>query len=293
MSTTTLTTPKLDAAWKPIWPMFIGLCLLYLPTFYTFAKTVWTSEDQAHAPIILIVVFYIFWKKRDCLKSETLQKSNVLLGWLILVFGLFFYWLGRTQEIKVFEIGSLLPVLLGSLLITRGTSTIKTLWFPLLFLLLVIPLPGALIDAITGPLKQLISELVETILYWAGYPIARSGVTLSIGPYQLLVADACSGLNSMFSLSSMGLLYLYIMGYRSWARNGVLIASLIPIAFFANVLRVTILVLITYYFGDEVGQGFLHKFAGMLLFIVSMLTLFSLDALLGWVLPKFTKAKTK
>jgi len=289
---TTLTSPRLDNAWKPVWPIFFGLVLLYVPTFYTFAKNVWASEDQAHAPIILLAVLYIFWKKRDCLIGETQQKSNPLLGWVILVFGLLIYWLGRTQEIRVFEIGSLLPVLLGSLLITRGLSTIKILWFPLFFLLLVIPLPGALIDALTGPLKQLISELVETVLYWAGYPIARSGVTLSIGPYQLLVADACSGLNSMFSLSSMGLLYLYIMGYRSWARNGLLMASLIPIAFFANVLRVTILVLITYYLGDEVGQGFLHKFAGMLLFIVSMLTLFSLDAILGWGLPKITGTKT-
>ena len=135
-----------------------------------------------------------------------------------------------------------------------------------------IPLPGMLVDVITGPLKQQISELTEMVLYWADYPIARSGVTLSIGPYQLLVADACSGLNSMFSLSAMGLLYLYIMHYRSWIRNGVLIVSLLPIAFVANTVCVIILVLVTYYFGDEVGQGFVHKFASILLFFVSLLS---------------------
>ncbi len=279
--------------WKSSWPILLGLCVLYLPTIYTFAKTVWQSEDQAHAPIILMAVTFIFWQKRDYLIGETQQKLNPVIGWMMLLFGLLLYVIGRTQGVRLFEIGSLVPVLIGSLLITRGTATIKKLWFPLLYLLFVIPLPGALVDALTGPLKQQISELVEMLLYWAGYPIARSGVTLSIGPYQLLVADACSGLNSMFSLSAMGLLYLYIMRYRSWVRNGVMIASLLPIAFFANTLRVIILVLITYHFGDEVGQGFIHKFAGVLLFFASLVLLFLLDVFLGWILPKYTKAESR
>jgi exosortase B len=266
---------------------------LYLPTIYTFANHVWQNEDQAHAPIILLAVAYIFWQKRACLSEATLQKHNPVAGWALLLFGLFLYLFGRTQGMRVFEMGSLVPVLIGSLLITRGVKTIKTLWFPLFFLLMVIPLPASLVDVMTGPLKQNISELAESVLYWAGYPIARSGVTLSIGPYQLLVADACSGLNSMFSLSAMGLLYLYLMRYTSWIRNGVMIASLLPIAFFANLMRVIILVLVTYHFGDEVGQGFIHKFAGFLLFFVSMFTLFALDSLLGWTLPKLFKAGTR
>lgn len=289
----TISNPMPEVLWKSSWPILLGLCVLYLPTIYTFATTIWQGEDQAHAPIILLAVIFIFWQKRDFLIGGIQQKLNPVTGWTLLLFGLLLYMLGRTQGVRVFEIGSLLPVLLGSLLITRGLSIIKSLWFPLLFLLFVIPLPGALVDALTGPLKQQISELAEMVLYWAGYPIARSGVTLSIGPYQLLVADACSGLHSMFSLSSMGLLYLYIMRYRSWIRNGVLIASLLPIAFFANLLRVIILVLVTYHFGDEVGQGFLHKFAGVLLFVVSLCFLFALDAFLGWALPKFSKAESR
>ncbi|MBU1425997.1 MAG: exosortase B [Gammaproteobacteria bacterium] len=275
-----------DVWWKTTWPILFGLCALYLPTIYTFANRVWINEDQAHAPIILLAVAYIFWQKRDCLLGETQLKRNPVTGWALLILGLLIYLLGRTQGVKSLEIGSLVPVLLGALLITRGVSTIKALWFPLLFLLLTIPLPGPLVDGLTGPLKQYISELAESVLYWAGYPIARSGVTLSIGPYQLLVADACSGLNSMFSLSAMGLLYLYLMRYTSWIRNGVMVASLLPIAFFANLMRVIILVLVTYHFGDAVGQGFIHEFAGFLLFFVSMFCLLALDALLGWALVK-------
>jgi|SRR6202142_2615178 exosortase/archaeosortase family protein len=87
----------------------------------------------------------------------------------------------------------------------------------------------------------------------------------------------------MFSLSAMGLLYLYLMGYKSWVRNGILITSILPIAFFANVVRV--MVLVTYYFGDEAGQGFVHGFAGILLFVIALLFLFALD----WVLGLFFK----
>lgn len=290
---TSLTNPVPQILWKSAWPILLGLCALYLPTFYTFSNSVWQSEDQAHGPIILVAVLFIFWQKRECLTSDLKQKLSPVAGWVLLIFGLLLYVIGRTQGVRVFEIGSLLPVLIGTLLITRGISTVKTLWFPLIFLLFVIPLPSALTDALTGPLKQVISELVETILYGAGYPIARSGVTLSIGPYQLLVADACSGLNSMFSLSAMGLLYLYILAYRNWIRIGVIIASLLPIAFAANIVRVIILVLVTYHLGDEAGQGFLHDFASVLLYFIALIILLSLDVFLGWILLKFAKAESR
>ena len=121
------------------------------------------------------------------------------------------------------------------------------------------------------------------MLYAVGYPIARSGVTLTIGQYQLLVADACSGLHSMFSLSAMGLLYFYLIRHSSIARNLILIAAILPMAFAANIVRVMALVLITYHFGNDAAQGFIHSFAGILLFIVALLGLMALDSLLGLV----------
>jgi exosortase len=120
-------------------------------------------------------------------------------------------------------------------------------------------------------------------LYELGYPIGRTGVVLTVGPYQLLVADACSGLHSLISMSAMGLLYIYLMGHTSWVRNGILISCLLPIAFAANVVRVMVLVVVTYHFGDEAGQGFIHDFSGIFLFIVGLILLFIIDAALGRV----------
>ena len=167
------------------------------------------------------------------------------------------------------------------------------LWFALFFLVFMIPLPGFVVDAATGPLKQYISIIAEQVLYAAGYPIARSGVTLTVGPYQLLVADACSGLHSMFSLSAMGLLYLYLMQRTSVARNLIIMAAILPIAFVANVVRVMVLVLVTYHLGDEAGQGFLHGFAGIMLFIIGLLFLFVLDWVLGFIFPDRPRARAQ
>ncbi len=155
--------------------------------------------------------------------------------------------------------------------------------FPILFIAFMLPLPGPFVDALTGPLKQSVSWIAESILYSIGYPIARSGVTLSIGQYQLLVADACSGLNSMFSLAALGVLYLHLVQHASRWRNALILLSIVPIAFVANVIRVMILVLVTYHFGDEAGQGAIHGAAGMVLFAIALVLFFGLDALLGLV----------
>ena len=106
-------------------------------------------------------------------------------------------------------------------------------------------------------------------------------------PYQLLVADACSGMHSLYSLTALGLLYLYLMKHASLVRNAILAACIIPIAIGANIVRVIFLVLVTYHLGDEAGQGFLHGFAGMVLCIAALLLLFVIDSALGLVIrPK-------
>ena len=264
-------------AWIPI---AIGLAALYFPTYVRLWNGVWNSEEQGHGPLILAVVAWLIWQQRAVL-VEGEAKPNGALGWPLLVFGLLLYVLGRSQDILMLEVGSHIPVIAGAILTARGTKPLRTLWFPILFFVFVVPLPGIFVDALTGPLKRNVSEIAEHVLYTAGYPIARSGVTLTIGPYQLLVADACSGLHSLYSLSALGLLYMYLMQHQGVLRNLLLGAAILPIAFGTNILRVIFLVLVTYHFGDEAGQGFLHGFSGIALFVAALLLLFALDSALG------------
>jgi exosortase B len=246
------------------------------PTFYDAATTFWQTDENGHGPIILAVIVWLIWQERAALLTRPAIPHR-LAGLAVLVPGLLIYVVGRAVGIALLEIGSLAPVLAGVLLAMRGWPALRALWFPIFFIAFMIPLPGIFVDAVTGPLKQYVSQIATQILYAAGYPIARSGVILTIGQYQLLVADACSGINSMFGLSAVGLLYLYIVRRSSWLHNGLLLASLLPIAFCANVVRVMFLALITYHFGDRAGQGFLHGFSGMVLFIVALLVIFLLD----------------
>jgi exosortase B len=260
-------------------PVAIGLAAICIPSFITLAQTTWSTEENGHGPIILLVFCWLVWEKRGVL-VEGLAQPSPIAGWSMLLFGLLMFVLGRSQSIDTLEVAALVPMLIGVVLLMRGWQALRALWFPFLFLLFMIPLPGMLVDIITGALKQQVSVVAENLLWAAGYPIARNGVILSIGPYQLLVADACSGLNSMFSLSALGLLYLYLMRYRSRLHIALMLLSIIPIAFIANVIRVMALVLITYHYGDAAGQGFAHTATGMVLFAVALTLLLGLDALL-------------
>lgn len=280
------------ASLLPWLPVILGLLAIALPSIVSLSQTTWGAEENGHGPIILLVVAWLVWGKRQAFSEAPRTAPGTgtrALGWIGLVTGLLAYVIGRSQSIDTLEVAALLPVLAGVVVLMRGWPALRTLWFPFLFMLFLIPLPGIIVDAVTGALKQNVSAVVENALYAMGYPIARSGVVINIGQYQLLVADACSGLNSMFSLSALGLLYLHVMRYTSWLHIGVMLLAILPIAFAANVVRVMALVLITYYFGDEAGQGFAHSLAGMLLFVVALAMLFGLDRGLSWIFTRFRR----
>lgn len=258
----------------------LGFAAMYLPTYWYLSRTIWATDEQGHGPIILLLSLWLLWRKRE--QFAALPRRPVPgIAWPLLVLGALVYAFGRSQDIIIFEVGSQILVLGALLLLFRGWAAVRLGWFALFFLIFMIPLPGPLVAAVTGPLKAAVSAVAESVLYTLGYPIGRSGVVLSIGPYQLLVADACAGLNSMFSLEALGLMYMNLMQYRSVPRNVLLAILIIPISFCANVVRVMILVLVTFYFGDEAGQGFVHGFAGIVLFLVALLLMLTVDSLLG------------
>jgi len=254
-----------------------GLMVLYVPTYVELARTLWATDDQRQGPIILAVVLWFFWRKRHEIGSLPAKTSGI--GWPMFLVGLLLYLVGRSQSVLLFEVASQIPVLGGLLLLMRGRPALRSAWFPLLFLVFMLPLPGALVDALTLPMKMGVSWATEHLLYALGYPISRAGVILQIGQYKLLVADACAGLHTLFTLEALGLLYLHLIRRESVVRNAMLALLIVPISFSANTIRVMALTLITYYFGDAAGQGFVHNFAGMLLFISALILIIAVDSL--------------
>jgi len=283
-----------DLSAMPIW---IGFLVLFVPTVYELFTTLWTSEDQAHGPMILALSLWLLVSGWPNMLKQTSDKVvgrfAALSGWFVFIIGLLFYIVGRAININPLEMGSFILLIMAVLLIRHGAAGLKVLWFPLFFMLFMIPLPGPLVSMLTLPMKLAVSFVTENILYNLNYPISRSGVIINIGQFQLLVADACAGLQTLLTLEALGMFYMNLMRHSSAFRNITLALLIIPISFTANVIRVIALTLITYYFGDEVGQGFLHGFAGMVLFISALVLILSVDNLLQWIIKVGQSKKKK
>jgi exosortase B len=261
----------------------LGLAILYLPTFYDLFNTIWATDEQGHGPIVLAISGWLIWRNWQALSTFEGAVPWPAVAYGALTFGALLYAFGRSQDILIFEVGSIIWMIVGLVLLLRGPRQLSAIWFALLFMLFMIPLPSPVVDALTQPMKMAVSYVATQVLHYAGYPIARSGVIIHIGQYQLLVADACAGLHTLFTLEALGLLYLNVVRSSYVLRNVTLAILIIPISFAANVIRVMILTLVTYYFGDAAGQGFIHEFAGMVLFMTALFLIIFTDTILQFV----------
>ena len=264
----------------PYLPIMVGLALLYLPSLYDLFTGIWARDDQFHGPIVLAISLWLLQRNWAAMEVAARDAKPSIWGWPVVVLALLMYALGRSQAIGIFEVGSVIWLLAGMLLLLRGTTGLKAQWFALFFMLFMVPLPAQVVDLVTMPMKMAVSYVAENILYAVGYPIGRNGVVLQIGQYMLLVADACAGLHTLLTLEALGLLYLNLVRRDSVFRNIALAILIVPISFTANVIRVMALSLITYHFGNEAGQGFLHGFAGMVLFLSALLLIIGFDSAL-------------
>lgn len=271
----------------------LGLAAMYVPSFVDLLHGVWGSERNAHGPIVLVVAcVYLGVRIRQLRDAGLIERQPApLAGCLMVLLGLLCFALGRAQTVLFMEAGSLIPILVGIVLLVYGVKTCRRLWFAFFFMLFMVPLPASVVDVLTQPLKIGVSYAAQHLLQWLDYPVARSGVIISIGPYQLLVADACAGLNSLFTLEALGLLYMNLVRHPSLVRNTLLALLIVPISFTANTVRVVVLALITYYLGDAAGQGFLHGFAGMLLFFVALGLIIGMDSLLRWIAVQLARGR--
>jgi EpsI family protein len=251
--------------WRPWVAPLIGLAFLYIPSYVALANGLWREEAYAHGPIILAVVAFLLWRGRAALLDESLRPAPAW-GALLLLAGLALYLLGHTQRLALFEVGSHLPVIAGLVLLVRGFGGLRRLAFPILFLAFLVPLPGFVVEAATGPLKELVSAIVASVLGVAGHAVERNGVVLLVDGHELLVADACSGMNSLASLFALTLLYMHLLGRRGIAYRFAVLAGIVPIAVAANALRVIALSLVAVNLGDDAARGWLHDVIGFTAF---------------------------
>ncbi len=272
------------------WVLLVGLVALTAPTLGYIVDASWSTESGGHGPIVLVTGAWLIWRLwpevRTIAEPVPLKRVLVLLVPLLLLATI----AKITQIIEIegyLVYGVIMSVLYGLI----GMKAMRLLWFPLLYMAFIVPPPDTLVAAVTNPLKTYISQYSVLFLYKLGYPIGGAGVTIQIGQYQLLVAQACSGLNSLVSLSAISSFYVYLQRGARVSYSIFLLATILPVAVFANFVRVIILILLTYHVSESAAQGFLHNFAGLTMFVTALLTIFAIDSAVSRLIDrKRTKA---
>jgi exosortase B len=272
--------PDWRGMFRQHWLLVFAICCVVAPTFYAMARGPWSVESGVHGPIVVATGLWLLFRRLPEMQAD-MVPGDLRLTALLMALGMPFYVFGRAFDFISLEMFGLLAALLAVMHGFLGMALLRRLWFPIMYMAFVIPLPGTLVDAVTQPLKIFVSEMVTGGLAHLGYPMGRTGVTLYVANYQLLVEDACSGMNSLVSLTAIGLFYVYMIRGSNLRYSMLLLALVVPIAIAANCVRVAALVLITYHLGNAAAQGFLHNFAGMVTFVSALLLIFLIDALLS------------
>lgn len=265
---------------------FLAL-LAYIVTFaFLFNDVViklvndWATDDNySHGFLIVPISLYLAWERRDALMRAALAPS--WFGLLVILGGVALLIAGTLgAELFVTRIG-LLAVLSGSILFVLGWNHLRLLAFPLALLLLMIPIPAILFNQVAFPLQLLASRFASDVLSMVGIPVLREGNVIILANTTLEVAEACSGIRSLVSLITLGILLGYFTESRLWVRWLLALAT-IPTAIFANGLRVAGTGILAHYWGPEAAEGFFHTFSGWLVFAFA----FGMVLLLQWIIRR-------
>lgn len=261
----------------------LGLLFLTVPTLVLIGGTTWSSDSGAHGPIILATGLWLLFHKWPEVRHRV---SRPRAGRAIFAFVVAapVYLLARITQIVELEGYAMYGLALAAMYGLVGYPVMRSLAFPLVYLFFAFPPPETLIYLLTLPIKVAITQSSIALLQFFGLPIGGTGVMIQIGQYQLLVAAACSGLNSIVSLSALTLFYIYIMHAGERRRQLILLLFVVPVAIAVNFLRVLILILLTYYAGESIAQSFLHDLAGVTMFVLALVFMVMVDAALGQVI---------
>jgi exosortase len=262
------------------WFLLAAALVAAAPGLFALARNYWSTEQGAAGPIILMTGLWLL--HHEAAGAQTVREPAarwIVPAGLLAVGGCTVVAaVTAKQWLQVLGIYVCLALVLYG---TVGWRQWLRMRVPIVYLAFVIPPPDNLAVPVTHALKDLVAGASISSLAAFGYPAARDGVLLYIGQYELVVAAACSGMNSLISLTAIGLFYVYLL-HRAHTRYAALLAVLmVPVALFANAVRVIGLLLITYYGGEAAGQGLLHEAAGLFIFLVALSTLVAIDRVLA------------
>jgi len=274
---------ELDLRSRDILARVTGIVLLfgitYLPVFATlYGKYVEVDSYYSHGFLVPLLSAFVIWWKRDGLKAMNIVPSRA--GLWVLGGGLLLYVLATSWLVNFVSALSMLVVLAGLSIYLFGLAVTRALWFPLAFLLYMVPLPKFSIIYITFWLKLLVASLAADFVEVVGIPVLLDGAYLALPNGVIEIENACSGLRSLIALTSLGAVYAYLAPL-STARKWILLVASVPIALAANLIRVVAMVLVSYRYGPR-GRAFewTDFTTGLLVFALAFVGLYLVSRVL-------------
>lgn len=270
-------------------PTAVSASLLVVSFYWTYRRVMvelardwWYDDNYSHGFLIVPLALYFAWESRDQLRTAVIRPSVMgLLGLAgavgLLVAGI----LGA--ELFLSRV-SLVASLAAIIVFVRGWTTLRILMFPVGFLLLMVPIPAIVFNQIAFPLQLFASRVGELTLSTLRVPVLREGNVIVLATTTLEVAEACSGIRSLISLLTLGIVLGHFADQRTWARVVIALAT-IPVAIVANGLRIAGTGIAAAYIGPQAAEGFFHTFSGWLVFVFAFAMLFAIQHTIAWLVP--------
>jgi exosortase len=278
--------PRAAARERRPWALALaaaGLAVaVYAPILHHMALHWNAVADYSHGFLIPPLALYFAWERKPQLARARIAPS--WWGLLPLALSTVTLVVGRLGVELMNMRASFVLALIGIVLLLLGREVFKVLAFPLLFLFLMVPLPQSLVNEIAFPLQLVAADWAVEILHQLRVPALREGNIIHLPDTSLFVAEACSGLRSLMTLITLGVVFAYFFR-KSWGERLVIVASAIPIAIVVNALRVTVTGTLTYHFGETAAEGALHEFQGLITFGAAFVLLLAEARLLARVWP--------
>lgn len=243
---------------------FLGY--LYADSLVFLISRWFGSEDYSHGLFVPLISGFLIWQSRHRLSQ--LPREQSWWGLAVICLGLFLYVIGELSTLFLVLHLSLWTVLVGLAMTLVGIRGTKVIAFPLGYLLTAIPLPTFFYANLSSHLQLWSSSLGVGCLQLVGVMAFREGNVIDLGPVQLQVVEACSGIRYLLPLFSLALLCAYLFKDRMWKRV-LLVLSAIPISILINGFRIGMIGVLVELYGKGAAEGFYHLFEGWVIFMVS------------------------
>lgn len=272
-----------------VWIAFAALFVLaYLPTWAWMIQR-WEEAESyiSHGWLIPPISAWLLWRSRADLAAAAGPGAS--LGLLVIAAALLFHLIAGLADVSSISGLTMIPLLLGFTALRFGWKAMRAVWFPIAFLIFMVPPPEFIISGINFTLKLMAADMAAAFLNATGLPAVRTGSFMLFGNEKLAIGDVCSGLRSLLSLLSIGVLFAWMIRSRGWANVVAVLAAMVPAAIIGNGLRIGLVAYLVHWLGHEkvftplVASWDLHLFTGAIIFIAAFLTLFAASSLVDWL----------